>query len=57
MRHSVIESRDSKHTHALFKTCENSRVWIIESYYSIGLLTVEVKIEQEFGQMNWTIES
>ena len=23
----------------------------------LGLLTVEVKIEQEFGQMNWTIES
>ena len=57
MRHSVIESRDSKHTHALFKTCENSRVWIIESYYSIGLLTVEVKLEQEFGQLNWTIDS
>ena len=25
--------------------------------YWIRLLTVKVKIEQEFGQMNWTIES
>ena len=25
--------------------------------YWIGLLTVEVKVEQEFGQINWTTES